>query len=221
LLEITLSSTLLLVGLGLVFGLFQWGSRSFLLIHLRSGLQTECRRVMAAIGPDLRRSDIHLVDVVDSTVDPARRVFSNLEGEFGQRHALSFANLSRWDDVSLIDSAECLPLWDRYTVIYATRSDPGRLIRQHHTPTGAPYSQPLGNLIGLIQDDPATNPGASRPLVLSSSVLNFEVHIDRDKALVTLQLTLAGTGSLKSGRRQMRERCQTRFTARLENSGPY
>lgn len=217
LLEVMLACTLLIVGLWASFQLVEWGSRAFLLVHFRSGLQAEARRVGASVGPDLRRSNIHLSSVENS---PARRVFSTKEGEYGDRHGLCFANLSRWDDSSLIDPDECVPLWNRYTVLYATTEDLGRLVKQNFAPAGSPYTSPL-SLAGLMANQPATNPGGSTPLILSASVLDFRVIRDDQSAQVRLFLTLAGSAGIKSGRRKMRERCETSFTWRLENSGAF
>lgn len=217
LIEVLLSCTLLLVGLWASFEMVEWGSRAFLLVHFRSGLQAEARRIAAAVGPDLRKSDIHLLSLDDS---PARQHFSTGEGESGARQGLAFANLSRWDDSSLIDGAECLPRWDRFTVVYATTEDLGRLVKQHYRPAGSPYRDPIA-LTGLLSDNPATNPAASSPLILSASVLDFRVSKDDQTSQVRLFLTLAGSAGKKSGRRNLRERCQTAFTWRLENSGAF
>lgn len=211
-----MACTVLIVGLWASFQLMEWGSRSFLLVHFRSGLQAEARRVAVSILPDLRRSDIHLCRF---DVSPARRVFSTQEGEFGDRQALSFPNLSRWDDPSLIDPVECLPRWNRFTVVYATTEDIGRLIKQSYSPAGTtPYRDPM-SLAGLLANNPLANPGGSSPLNLSSSVLDFRVTTDELAAEVRIFLTLGGSAGIKAGRRKLRERCQTSFTLRLENSG--
>lgn len=219
-LELTLASVILLMGLWLSFQLFEWGSRAFVLVHLRSGLQGEARRMAVAVESDLRRSDLQMVEVVDATTDPSRRVTSALEQESGVREAICFPTLSRWDDPACVDRANCQPLWDRYTVLYATREDLGRLVKQNYQPAGAPYTGPFGSLGLLLGDNPALNPGAQVPLVLSNSVLSFGVAMDPDRAQVSLNLTLAGSGSLKAGRRRTRERYQSKFTYRLENTPP-
>jgi len=115
---------------------------------------------------------------------------------------------------------ECVPRWNRFTVLYATTEDLGRLVKQHYTPPGSPYLSPL-SLAGLMADHPAANPGGSIPLILSASVLDFRVSKDEHSAQIRLSLTLAGSAGIKSGRRKMRERCQTSFTWRLENSGAF
>lgn len=197
------------------FQLFEWSSRAFILTHLRSGLEGESRRVLASLATDLRQGDIHGLSVID------RRVNSP-EGDSVERDAYSLPSLTHWEDPAAINPSTALPRWDRYVVVYATLANPGRLFKQYCSPGGsAPYQAPLSDLSSRINDNPALNPQATRPTILTQSVHEFRVTFNDDNDRATYHLTLASRGARKGQGRLTNERYQVSYSTRLENSGAF
>lgn len=196
------------------FELFQWCSRAALLGQSRASLESEGRRLLLAIRMDLLRSDFEGLET------ELTRTFLNPEGETVPRHALSFPCLENWNNPASFNTDSAAPLWDRYTVLYATLANPGLLVKQHYTPAGAPYRGPMGNLAGLVHEDPATNPNGRNFQILSQNLDSFRVLSDDTSKVVECQLVLARRGGRKADKAGLNERHQLSFTTRLENSPP-
>ncbi len=219
LLELCLSATILTLALLACFGLFEWGSRSFLLVHTRSGLQGEARRAQLSLLADLRRSDFGGLTVINSTVMPSRLVTAS-DGTLVERDAYSIWALDDWDSPISFDPANSQPLWNRYQAVYATTTNPGLLVKQVYSPPGSPYSIPKSDLMLCLNNNPGLNPGARPATVLCQSVHSFAVVSDADKHNVTISLTLSSRGTRKGEKRNVDERFEATFGTRLENSQP-
>lgn len=196
------------------FELFQWGSRAALLGQARAGLESEGRRLLLAVRMELLRSDF------DGLETDLTRTTLNPEGQTVPRHALSLLCLEDWSDGANINTTAAAPLWDRYMVLYATRANPGQLVKQYYQPAGAPYQGPMGSLAALLSDTPLSNPGAASLHVLSQSLESFRVTSDELSKVVQLNVTLARRGGRKADKANLNERHQLSLTVRLENSGP-
>lgn len=220
LIELSLSATLLSLALLACFQLFEWSSRAFILAHLRSGLEGEARRVLASLHNDLRQGDFTCLSIINSNVDPARRVASP-EGSMVERDGYGLACLTRWDDPALLDAANARPRWNRYTIVYATLTNPGRLVKQYCRPGTPPFDGPVPALAGRMNENPATNPQASPPTILSENVNEFEVLGDEVTQTLTYRLTLAARGTRKAEGKLINERCQVSFSTRLQNTGAF
>ncbi len=213
LIELAVATLILSMALLLCFVLFQWGTRAAIQGQMRAGIQGEGRRILLGIRNELMRSDF-------STLETLSRTSPNAEGQPVPRCALSSATLSNWSDAACFDSDSALPLWNRYMVIYATRSNPGLLIKQLYAPPGAPYAGPMGNLAGLVNDDPGTNANAIQRFTLGQNIESFQVVSDEDSKSVHLDIMLAARGGRKGESGKLNERHQLKFDVRLENSGP-
>ena len=202
------------LGLLVCFELFQWCSRAALLGQSRADLESEGRRILLAVRLDLLRSDFAGLET-DTT-----RTTLNPEGLTVDRHALSLLCLSNWNDPAKFNTASAAPLWDRYMVLYANLANPGLLIKQSYAPAGAPYRGPLGNLPGLLNDNPAANPGSRGYQVLAQDLESCHITSDDISKIVQLNLTLARRGGRKADKAGLNERHQLNLAVRLENSGP-
>lgn len=220
LIELSLSATLLSLALLACFQLFEWSSRAFILANLRSGLEGEARRALASLQADLRQGDFTCLSLIVPSLDPSRQVASP-EGPLVERDAYGLACLTRWDDPSLIDPTTARPRWNRYTVVYATLSNPGLLVKQYCRPGNPPFDGPVPSLAGRINENPALNPQASKPVILSQSVHEFLVRADEPTQTLTYRLTLAGRGTRKAQGRLINERCEVSYTTRLQNTGAF
>lgn len=213
LLEVSVSAVILSLALLVCFQVFQWGARVSVQGQMRAGIQGEGRRILLAVRNDLMRSDY-------STLETLSRTATNPEGLPVSRDALCCATLQDWSSPSSFDSNSAVPLWNRYLVIYANRSNPGQLVKQLYAPTGAPYSAPMGSLSSLVQDDPALNPGAYQRTVLGQSLESFRVASNEANKTIDIEILLGVRGGRKGEAGKLNERHQLKFSTRLENSGP-
>ncbi|MBS2034226.1 hypothetical protein JST97_04520 [bacterium] len=213
LVEVSVSALVLSLALLVCFQLFQWGARVSMQGQLRAGIEGEGRRILLAIRNDLMRSDY-------TSLETLSRNATNAEGVSVARHALCCFSLQNWSAASSFAPDSAVPLWDRYLVIYATRSNPGLLVKQLYAPAGAPYVNPFGQLSSLVNDDPSSNPGSIQHLILGQSIESFEIHCDEDSKSVNFDILLGARGARKGEGSKVNERHQLRFSVRLENSGP-
>jgi len=214
--EIAVACTVLSLALLACLQLFEWSSRAFLLAHLRSGLEGESRRIQASLQPDLRAGDQNTFCLID----PGRQV-TGPDGHPLDRGAYALATLSDWSDPLLIDGDLARPRWNRYSVVYASLATPARLIKQPCTAGAPPYTGPLNDLSLRLNEDPALNPGAGNPLILSQCLEEFRVTHDQERGNVVCSFILRDRGGRKAGVRVMDERFQFSFSVRLQNSGAF
>lgn len=212
--EVLVACFVLSMALLVCFELFQWCSRAALLGQSRASLESEGRRLLLGVRMDLMRSDF------DGLETDLSRTTLNPEGETMPRHALSFPCLENWSNPASFNTESAAPLWDRYLVLYATRANPGLLVKQFYTPAGAPYQGPMGNLAGLLNEAPASNPNSRGFQVLSQNLESFRVTTDETNKVIECQLVLARRGGRKAEKAALNERHQLSLTTRLENSGP-
>jgi hypothetical protein len=78
----------------------------------------------------------------------------------------------------------------------------------------------MGNLAGLVNDDPGTNANAIQRFTLGQNIESFQVVSDEDSKSVHLDIMLAARGGRKGESGKLNERHQLKFDVRLENSGP-
>lgn len=186
--ELLVGMTILLLLMGAVFSLFEFGTQSFRLSALRQDLQTTSRQILTRIEQEIRLTNLESMSVAD---DAARRIV--VDGAVTRRHALCLATLSDWNDLTLFDANSGMPLWNRYTLYYATLENPqGRLLRVE-LDTGAPAAGPWAAFAGLPLPDalpvsPFAGATVKRAQSLTSEVLEFALTPD-DKAMgCTLKL---------------------------------
>ncbi len=214
LVEVMAACVVLSLALLVCFELFQWCSRAALLGQSRAGLESEGRRVLLAVRLELLRSDFAGLETITT------RTTSNPEGQTVDRHALSLLCLSNWNNPASFNTTSAAPLWDRYMVLYANLANPGLLIKQYYAPAGAPYRGPMGNLAGLLNDNPAANLGSKSYQVLAQDLESFQVTSDDLSKVVQFNLTLARRGARKADRASLNERHQLNLAVPMENSGP-
>ena len=137
------------------------------------------------------------------------------------RDGVSFSTLSDWSKPALFDPGDGHPLWDSYTVYYATLETPGRLVKQVYTPAGAPFVNPMAGFsaVANTRDDPSSNLG----VIQRTSVLAAQVEVLRLQAgSDSLQLRLllgAQSGRRFDGNGSSQERLEMNFTLKQENTG--
>jgi len=210
LLEVMVSMAILSLALLVCFQLFEWGSRAAVLGQARAGLEGESGRILLAIRGDLQRSDYSgLETLTDST-----RSVTNPEGQLVERHALCTLGLKNWNDPASIDPVAAAPKWDRYVVLYATKSTPGSLVKQTYSVITV---GPMGTLDARVQDNPALN-GALSTQILGQNVEIFRLTQDETAKSLKVDLTLSTRGGRKGGSGRINERFQVSFQTRLENS---
>ncbi len=212
--EVLVSCMVLSLALMVCFQLFQWCSRAALLGQSRASLEGEGRRLLLSLRMDLMRSDF------DGLESETARSVVNAQGQTVDRHALSFPCLDNWSHPGNFNPDSASPRWNRYLVLYATTAQPGLLVKQFYAPAGAPYQGPMGNLGGLLADDPAANPLARSHQVLSQNLESFQVKSDDSSKVVELHWILARRGGRKGEAGSLNERHQLSLATRLENSGP-
>ncbi len=219
-LELSLALVLLSIGLLVSFSLFERGTRAVFKSDARMGLSDEARRVLVSIGSDLRKSDLGMSQVLDD----ASRSATGLSGNSVMRAALCYPTLSSWTDPTRFNPDRAQIYWDRYTVLYATRQTPGRLVLQVHAPAlvapATHYTTPMVNLSVVLNDDPGTNAGSLVTRTLSQSVEHFDAVLDPEVPEVRIKLVLARRGSRKVGARQLDERAEALMTYPVYNGAP-
>ncbi|MFN8614106.1 MAG: hypothetical protein U0931_41625 [Vulcanimicrobiota bacterium] len=213
LVEVSVSALVLSLALLVCFQVFQWGSRVSIQGQLRAGIQGEGRRILLAVRNELMRSDFN-------TLETLSRTSANADGQLVPRDALCTATLADWNSPASFDANSSVPLWNRYMVIYATRTNPGRLIKQLYAPSGAPYAGPNGSLSSLLNDDPRANPGSLQYFTLGQSIESFQVFSNDESKSVHFDILLGARGARKGEGGKLNERHQLKFDIRLENSGP-
>jgi prepilin-type N-terminal cleavage/methylation domain-containing protein len=209
LVELLLALALFGILNALMFSLLQTASRSFGIAISRSTLQSELNLSLVRLQADVRRSSASLLSIA---ADAGRSV----DGQ--RRDGVCVSALRDWRAGSSY-SPQAEPLWDEYVVYYATREQPGRLIRQLHHPAGAPYSMPLAGFAPAshMNDDSGSN-GADQTTVLAQNLEQFRISYDGGSSVVALDLLLRKRGGLTpEGRRVNEERVQATCLLRLGN----
>lgn len=175
--------------LGVVFTgaflLFTMGYRAFYRAELRSGIQGDARRVKAVLERDVRLTHFASIGVVERNVTTS-------DGIQVRRDGVAMVALSDWNNSSNF-SAGVSPLWDRYSIFYATSGDLGKLIHQEIEPGGVLAALvPYPVLGSNLNEDPDANADVYSSGVLCENVLEFKLERDEARQLLNVNLRLRG-----------------------------
>lgn len=226
-LEACVSTLILSLLVMVIFGVFQFGSRSFQTLVLRQGIQSEARRIAALMRRDLLVTSYQTVTTLDRT-SPATPAPLN------ERDAISFATLDDWNNQANYDMTR-KPRWNRFLAWYATTLDPeelapwgrpelGQLLRKEVTPVSPSppmsFSIPMTNpTLGVITASPAASSDVYS--VLSRNVLHFSVRTDAANENVVVHLVLREQGiQSATGMKRQVETFECFFDMRPENTWP-
>jgi hypothetical protein len=215
LIEVVLSMFLLGIVSLVLFEVFRVGTGYFRVAVLRQGSQGSARRALTALERSLLQA---YPEAISLQSDSSRTVTVN--GATFHRDALCMPDLSDWSDLTLFNPAG-MPMWNRYTVVYATRGVPvGQLAVLQIDPGGAGVSGPWAGFVpALLSDVPPPVGGAvvSRK-VLAQEVLDFTVTPDGESYRVDLRLRGQATGPTHGPQRV--EDFQLTLRARPQNKLP-
>lgn len=185
LLELTITVALLGLLLLLIFNSFDMGTRIFQETSVRQSTETQLRSIKVLLQRDIKLSNFWLCNAVSRpTAD-------------GSRDALSLATLSNWKDPTLYDGTTNRPLWNRYTVWYATQGSLGSLHRQVISPSfsGSALATAYGDLAANLSDtDPNSNADVTFSRVLSEGVRDFEISTRLQNGTIRAKIRLEATG---------------------------
>lgn len=210
-----------------IFTVFQLGSRNFRTLVVRQGIQSEARRISALMRRDLVVTSFRTASTLDRTSALAA-------APLNERDLVSMATLDSWIDSSNYDSTR-KPLWNRYTVWYATSSDaeksppPGRpelgqLVRKQVIPTSpAPpviFPMPMQNpSLGSLTVSPDANTDGFQ--ILTRNLLHFSVTLDPADENVMVHIVLRQPGlESATGQKRETETFECHFDIRPENTWP-
>lgn len=210
-----------------IFSVFQLGSRNFRTLVVRQGIQSEARRISALMRRDLVVTSYRTASTLDRTSALGT-------APLNERDMLSIGSLDSWTDSSNYDSTR-KPLWNRYTVWYATSSDVeegpppdrpelGQLIRKQVIPTSpAPpiiFPMPMQNpSLGSLTASPDANADGFQ--ILSRNLLHFSVTLDPADENVIVHIVLRQPGlESATGQKRETETFECHFDIRPENTWP-
>ena len=211
LVETLVAATILLLCMGLLFALFNFGAASFGLAVERQGLQGQARLIGERLRKDVTLTSFLTLRVVPRTDDSSA----------SRRDILSLASLSQWSDPAKFDVLG-IPKWDRYVVIQATRGTPGKLFRYQVTPSPVPpegWLSPLADLSPYLND--AAGNDVSMSSELTDSLHQFEVLPQAADRAVNIRLWLRRYGLKNPNSQRVREEnLQTEWLFISENTWP-
>ena len=167
LVEMLLSTTLLLLIMGLVVAGFRYGFLAFQRATVQQGAAGDLARIATSLKRDLRRTHARTVSII-----------SRDHPSGAPRDGLCLGTLQDWNDPASFDGINGLPKWDRYVIYYAT-SD-GKLIRSRLDPSSPDFSPvPFPAYSeAYLSDDPSLNPSQQTGYVLlSEQVEDFECEL--------------------------------------------
>lgn len=210
-----------------IFTVFQLGSRNFRTLVVRQGIQSEARRISALMRRDLVVTSYRTTSTLDRTCALSA-------APLNERDVISMGGLDSWTDASNYDETR-KPLWNRYTVWYATSSDgeesppPGRpelgqLVRKQVIPTNpAPpiiFPMPMQNpTLGSLTASPGANADVFQ--ILTRNLLHFSVTLDPADENVMVHIVLRQPGlESATGQRRETETFECHFDIRPENTWP-
>lgn len=189
-----------LVGLCL-FGMLQFGFRSFAIGGQRMGSQAEQETILARLRADLEFTTVASIRTAEG--GPRNIVVPLSVGPANEpRHILSCCTLTNWNDKKSYDSNSGLPNWDRYLVYQANLSAEGTLYRLELDPSAIVNDEGWANFTSYVSAYPNQPPATGvlvggarvvRRQVLTSHLLAFEVTKSSDDLI--LRTVLYGKGS--------------------------
>ncbi|MCE7873866.1 type II secretion system protein [bacterium CPR1] len=185
LLEVLMSAFLLGILSLVLFELFRAGTGYFRVAVLRQGGQGAARRAILAMERKIQQAYPEATAVLN---DVSRTV--TVEGVTFHRDALCLPDLSDWGDMARFTPGG-LPIWDRYTVLYATAEVPvGRLVLLTIDPGSSAVSGPWAGFTPAFLTTPPPPPGGAvlSSKVLAQDVVDFNVAVDSESFVVTLRL---------------------------------
>ncbi|MEW6282751.1 MAG: prepilin-type N-terminal cleavage/methylation domain-containing protein [Candidatus Eremiobacterota bacterium] len=176
--------------LGILFVVFNMGSRSFQGLVVRQGIQSEARRVSALLRKDLTATHFNGTSVLD-----------RIDGAGQERDALSIPTVNNWSDPGNFDQFQ-KPQWNRYLVYYATVDDTeknpplgdpnrGQLFRKQIDPGATMvFPLPYGNLGGALSSPTAPAGDFETFKLLTSNVESFAAEKSLADEMVRVRLVL-------------------------------
>jgi type II secretory pathway pseudopilin PulG len=217
--ELMIVMTLLGIVLTGAFLIFRMGSRGFQQAVSKTGAVGDVHRVTRALERDIQLSHFYSAAVHN-------RLTSTSQGNFS-RDGVGVAGLSNWSIDSNFEAGTGLPKWNRWIAFYATSEELGRLIRvetERFKPAGSTTFYPLtplGNLSGLLSNDPVAEPGNLRVTTLCKNVRSFSAELDPYSRLVKLRLILYNApGKRMTSEQKVEELLETEFELYPMNSYP-
>jgi type II secretory pathway pseudopilin PulG len=142
----------------LIFGFFRYGTRTFMQVNARHGLQNAALRSLESIQYEMKRTNASSVTVIN---DATRR--ATVEGANVQRDLVCLAGLQKWHDRTNSNNYDLetgAPKWNRYWIFYTNLEAQGKLFRLRVDPAPppeVPVRLPLADLDQLHHDDPGLN----------------------------------------------------------------
>lgn len=215
LLEVLMSAFLLGILSLVLFELFRAGTGHFRVAILRQGGQGAARRAILAMERKIQQAYPEATALLN---DVSRTVV--VEGVTYHRDALCLPDLSNWGDMTCFTPGG-LPIWDRYTIIYATAEVPvGRLVLLTIDPGASGVSGPWAGFTPAFLTTPPPPPGGAvlSSKVLAQDVLDFSVVADSESFVVDLRLRGRALGPAHGPARV--EDFQARMRAKPQNRLP-
>jgi prepilin-type N-terminal cleavage/methylation domain-containing protein len=205
LIEVLITSSILVFLMAAVFWAFGFGSRAFFRSTTQQNAQADMTRAYSKIRKDLRQTHFRSVHTKERTFPDSRR-----------RDAVCMSSLKNWHDEASFDEKNGLPKWDRYVVYYGTAS--GHLVRSLLDPEFPDFSPaPFWELSDgeHLNDNPTNNNDLqSSYQVISRSVQQFEIQLDPSRDMVLVKFLL------KSEQGRKTETSELRFDVSPQNTWP-
>jgi hypothetical protein len=223
-LELLIAMGILTLLLGAVFAVFEVGSSGYRLGNTRLDLQSDLRRVSAALRTDIRESSFPTFSSLDrQTVvlaDPALPA----KGTLSVRRDGMACNSIQPNTAARYAADTGLPRWDCYALYLATLEEPeGQLIRALVRDDSPGVSAiPLENWGPAYLTYPAIpNVVDDNVKQLTGQLLEFAVELQQSDQLVSVRVRLRGRGGrLEMGRKSVVQVLEANIVLRPANTWP-
>lgn len=187
LIEIMVSSTILIFLMAAVFFAFDFGTRAFNESNTKQNAQAEVTKLYMRLRQDLRQTHFRSVSAVP-------RTFTVTSGDV-RRDAVCFTGVRNWKDPASFDEVNGLPKWDRYVLFYGTQQ--GHLVRTNIDPEYPDFSPaPFDGLneVEFMSDNPLNNIALQTSYsIISRSLHSFEVELDPSRDMVLVRCLMKQT----------------------------
>jgi hypothetical protein len=205
LIEVLLTSGILMFLVLAIFFAFDYGSRAFYHSTTNQNAQGEMTRAYSKLRKDLRQTHFLSVSTRIRTFDETRR------------DAICLGSVKNWSDEESFDEINGLPKWDRYIVYYGTNS--GQLVRalldlEYPDFAPAPFldlSEP-----DHLNENPDYNDNElqSSYQIVSRRLNTFEADLEPSRDMILIRI------KLKSDQGRKTETSEIRIDVSPQNTWP-
>lgn len=196
-----------------VFASFITGTRFFYETSMRQSAENELRAIKTLMERDFDMTNFWWISTDDEpTAD-------------GQRDAVAMVALNDWNDPVNFEFGTDRPMWNRYVMWYATRGNPGSLVRQviDVDPSPAAFLEVPYPAVDTNRSDanPAANTGVETFRYLSRNVVDFQVTPRLQNGSIRVRLRLHRQGKQRGLSEDLaQETLEVTMTFKPKNTWP-